>query len=183
MDQNSLIRAMAFVLGVILLLAVAWGAFKAVTEAKADYSPLDAVETLDTDLALAQTIDSLEAHWNRRLNYHFEVEQDPLFLGRVVSGFSYKDKGFREFDEGGEPRLSATVTAINDSSAAIIKYLGKSIVLQVGDRFGEGYVVEEIKEKEVILTKSGRRIILYSKPIETLWKEDSRRGSFNLDEW
>ena len=87
MDQNSLIKAFAFALGVVLLVAVCWGAFKAVTEARADDRKVEMVETLDTDVTLAQTIDSLEANWNRRLGYHFRVDQDPLFLGRVLSGF------------------------------------------------------------------------------------------------
>lgn len=163
MEQNSLIRALAFILGVVLLLAVSWGAFKAVTEAKADYKEVNPIETLDTDIALAHTIDSLEANWNRRLDYHFNVRQDPLFLGRVIIGFTYSYIGYEEYDEGIGFRLSATV--IDNNPKAIIKYKGKSHVLQVGDSLEGGYILKEIKQKKVVLDRNGKLSVLESKPI------------------
>ena len=176
MDHSSLIRSLAFVLGVALLLAVSWGAFKAVTEAKADLSKVDTVETLDTDIALASTIDSLEAHWDRRSNYHFNVKQDPLYLGRVILGFSYAHQGFKETEEGTGLRLSATVMLIDDFPMAIIKYDGKSYVLQKGDRFGSDYVVKDIQEKKVTLSRKGKNITLLNKPIGSMYDEGSRQG-------
>lgn len=169
MDQNSLIRALAFILGVFLLLAVSWGAFKAVTEAKADYKEVNAIETLDTDIALAQTIDSLEANWNHRLNYHFSVKQDPLFLGRVIVGFSYSRLGYGEFDEGIGFRLSATV--IDNSPKAIIKFKGKSHVLQAGDTLEGGYVVKEIMKKKVVLDRNGELTVLEAKPVSRMFDQ------------
>jgi len=168
-DQNSLIRALTFILGVVLLLAVSWGAFKAVTEAKADYKVVDAIETLDTDIALAQTIDSLEAKWNHRLNYHFSVKQDPLFLGRVIVGFSYSRMGYREFDEGIGFRLSATV--IDNNPKAIIKFKGKSHVLQVGDTLEGGYVIKEIMKKKVVLNRNGELTVLSTKPVAQMFDQ------------
>lgn len=174
MEQNSLIRALAFILGVVLLLAVSWGAFKAVTEAKADYKEVDTIETLDTDIALACTIDSLEANWNRRLNYRFNVRQDPLFLGRVIIGFSYSYIGYKEFDEGIGFRLSATV--IDNNPKAIIKYKGKSHVLQVGDSLEGGYVVKEIMKKKVVLDRNGKLTVLHSKPVSRPFDQYTGQG-------
>ena len=183
MDQSSIIRSFAFVLGVALLLAVSWGAFKAVTEAKADLSKVDTVETLDTDIALANTIDSLEAHWDRRSNYHFNVKQDPLYLGRVILGFSYANQGFKETEEGTGLRLSATVTLADDSPMAIIKYDGKSFVLRKGDKFGKDYVVKDIQKKKVVLNRKGETITLLNKPIGRRLDESSQQGFMYPDEY
>jgi hypothetical protein len=164
-DQNSIIRALAFVLGVVLILELGWGTYQAVTIAQTDFSNVETVETLDTDVALANTIDSLEANWARRLSYHFNVDQDPLFLGRVVMGFTYGTQGFKEFDEGGVPRLSATVAVNNESPVAIIKYMGKSYVLRTGDTFGDGYEVRSIDKEEVVLRKNGKPLTLHNQPL------------------
>lgn len=182
MDQNSLIKAFAFALGVVLLVAVCWGAFKAVTEARADDRKVEMVETLDTDVTLAQTIDSLEANWNRRLGYHFRVDQDPLFLGRVLSGFSYKGKGFREIDEGNSPRLSATVDVANDRPMAIIKLMGKSHVVQIGDTFGDGYYVKDIEQMKVVLDRNGKTMTLVNTPLELPADQGSPRSYDSMNE-
>jgi hypothetical protein len=182
-DQNSLIRALAFMLGVVLLLELSWGAYKAVTVARTTVKNTEAVETLDTDAALSNTIDSLEAHWNRRLSYNFKVEQDPLFLGRVVTGFAYNNIGYKEFDEGGVPRLSATVAVFDEEPMAIIKYMGKSYVLQTGDKFGDGYVVSDIKVKSVTLYKNGKKMTLFNKPIGGAYADEDQQGSYQPTEW
>ena len=137
MDRTSLLRALAFILGVVLVFEIAWGTYKAVTVSRADFSNVETVETLDTDEALANTIDSLEANWETRRAYRFRVDQDPLYLGRVIIGFTYGSQGYKEFEEGGSPRLSATLAVANDQPMAIIKYLGKSHVLKEGDTFGD----------------------------------------------
>ena len=183
MDQNSIIRALAFVLGVVLVLAVSWGTYKAVTIAGTDYSEVETVETLDTDIALANTIDSLEANWNRRLKYRFNVDQDPLYMGRVIVGFTYGKAGYKEFDEGGAPRLSATVSVYSEQPMAIIKYMGKSHVVQEGDMFGDDFYVSEIQVKKVELTKNGKSLTLYNQPIGGAFAEEDLQGSNQSTEW
>jgi hypothetical protein len=182
-DYNSLTKTIAFILGALLLVAVSWGAFKAVTEAKADYTETNTIETLDTDVALANTIDSLESHWNRRLNYHFNVQQDPLFLGRVIQDFSYAKRGFKELDEGDDLRLSATIILPNDSPRAIIKYRGKSLVLGQGEKFGSNYVIKEIETKKVVLNKNGQNITLHNKPVELEFQQEGRQSPAPANEW
>jgi len=181
-DHKSLSRALAFILGVVLLAVVSWGAFKSVTEARADLDTTGNIETLDTDVALAATIDSLESHWNSRINYHFSVKQDPLFLGRVVAGFSYAKQGFRELDEGESLRLTATVTINDDFPMAIIKFQGKSYVVRVGDIFGKLYEVKDIQEKKVILSMKGKKIILKNKPLGIPQSEYSLQGALYSNE-
>jgi hypothetical protein len=150
-DKSSIFRAVAFVLGVLLFFVVSWGAFKAVKEKRAINQNTDAAQTLDSDSSLVTTIDSLEANWNRRVKYQFAVTQDPLYLGRVVSNFSYARVGYKEFEEDTELRLSATV--IDDRPKAIIKY---------------GYIVQNIKEKTVVLNRGGQTVILQNKGLANM---------------
>ena len=165
MDHNSIIKAIAFVLGVILVVELGWGTYQAVTIAETDFSNVETVETLDTDVTLANTIDSLESNWSRRISYRFNVDQDPLYLGRVIMGFSYGTQGFREIDEGGVPRLSATVAVNDEQPVAIIKYMGKSYVLRVGDTFGDGYSVKSVDKEEVVLHRNGKSMTLHNQPL------------------
>ncbi len=183
MDQSSLIRALAFVLGVGLVLMLAWGTYKAVTNSQIDFSSVETVETLDSDAALAAKIDSLESNWQRRRNYRFKVEQDPLYLGRTVVGFTYGTQGFAEYDEGGDPRLSATVEVVNDNPMAIIKYMGKSHVLRTGDTFGNGYTVEKIDRQEVVIRKNGKSTTLHTEPIGGPYTGQDEQGRYHSTEW
>ncbi|MCP4581407.1 MAG: hypothetical protein GY839_07290 [candidate division Zixibacteria bacterium] len=185
MDLNSIIRALAFVLAVVLIAELSWGTYKAVTVAKTEYGKAETVETLDSDIALAGTIDSLEANWNRRLKYRFIVDQDPLYIGRVIAGFSYGKAGFQEFDEGSAPRLSATVAVFNEKPMAIIKFMGKSHVLTEGDHFGDDneYVVVDIQVKEVEIRKNGKSITLLNTPIGGAFAEKYQQGSYQSTEW
>jgi hypothetical protein len=151
--------------GVVLVLELAWGTYKAITISRADYTEAKTVETLDSDAALANVIDSLEANWERRRAYRFRVDQDPLYMGRAILGFTYNSQGYKEVDEGGVPRLSATVDVVNDKPMAIIKYMGKSHVLKEGDTFGDGYRVENIQRQQVTLRRNGKTITLQNQPV------------------
>lgn len=164
MDKNSILRAISFVLSVLVIMVVSWSAFRAVTEANATKTAQSqSLITLDTDSSLAETIDSLEANWRRRVAYKFNVKQDPLYLGRVLTNFSYARAGFREAQEDTEMRLSATV--IDDHPKAIIKYRGKSHVVMKGGTLGDGYVVTDIQEKTVVLSRGGETIVLKNTPL------------------
>jgi hypothetical protein len=143
-DRASLIRAIAFVLGVALFLVVVWGAFKAVSEARElQKSQETNSTTLDADSSLALVIDSLDNNWKRRINYDFSVNQDPLNLSRSIVGYTYNRAGYKEIEEDEEFRLSATV--IDDNPKAIIKYQGRSNVVKVGDSVGDGFYVQRIE--------------------------------------
>jgi hypothetical protein len=165
-DKNSIIRAIAFVLGVLSFFVVSWGAFKAVSNSRTINVQNDAAQTLDSDSSLTLTIDSLEANWNRRVTYQFAVTQDPLYMGRVITNFSYARVGFKESEEDADLRLSATV--IDDHPKAIIKCRGKSNVVQVGDKLEDGYIVQNIKEKTVVLTRGGQTVVLQNKALPSV---------------
>jgi hypothetical protein len=169
-DRTSLIRALAFVLGVALILALGWGAFKVLNEARAINQDKSAnTTTLDSDSSLALVIDSLESNWKRRVDYNFSVGQDPLNLSRTIVGYTYTKAGYREMEEDTEFRLSATV--IDNHPKAIIKYQGKSHVVKVGDLVGDGFYVQRIEAKSATLARGGQTMYLQNKALPTPMEE------------
>ena len=121
--------------------------------------------TLDENEALRATIDTLEIMWKDRQNFRFNVDQDPLHLGRVIKDFKYSSEGLDKGEEDSEIRLSATV--IDENPKAIIKYRGKSYVVQAGDQIGTAYRVLKIEKMQVILDNKGKRMVLENKRATT----------------
>ncbi|NLI14727.1 MAG: hypothetical protein GX409_00415 [candidate division Zixibacteria bacterium] len=164
MDKTSIIRALAFLLGVALFLLVVWGAFRAVSDSREiKKNQENDAATLDADTSLALVIDALEDNWRKRVDYRFGVAQDPLNMSRTIIGYTYNRAGFREMEEDTEFRLSATV--IDDNPKAIIKYQGKSHVVKTGDLIGDGYYVQRIGAKSAVLIKGGQTIYLENKAL------------------
>jgi hypothetical protein len=120
--------------------------------------------TLDANMALEAAIDSLEMTWQKIQSHTFVVDQDPLHLGRVVKNFTYAKQGFKESDEEDVVRLTATV--IDDNPKAIIKFNGKSYVVQVDQWLEKAYRVVSIEKKQVVLEGGGRRVTLINKPLQ-----------------
>lgn len=144
----------------------------------------DALVTLDANNDLRATLDTLENVWKNRQNFWFNLSQDPLFLGRVIEDFAYDTQG-REAEEESAIRLSATV--IDDNPKAIIKYHGKSYVVQAGDYIGDAYRVIKIEERQVVLDNKGKRLVLMGKPVsgfdekkmESEYSNNTNSGEYN----
>ncbi len=115
--------------------------------------------TLGTDQQLEETVNTLEKNLVDRLAYQTHVEVDPLDLTRVIQSKSFlASLGMREtLEQQGRMRLSCTV--IGDNPAAIIKFMGRSHVVYVGDVLN-GFRVEEIGKAQVIMAKGGSRLVL-----------------------
>jgi len=120
--------------------------------------------TLEENAALKATIDTLETMWVNRQKFAFNISQDPLHLGRVIKDFKYAD-GEVASQEESEIRLSATV--VDDNPKAIIRYNGKSYVVQAGDLIGTAYRVLKIEKMQVVLDHKGKRIVLETKGAES----------------
>jgi hypothetical protein len=133
--------------------------------------------TLDANDALKATLDTLETSWDRVQSYSFTVGQDPLFLGRVIKGFAYAQGGYSETEESENLRLTATV--VDSSPKAIIKYRGKSYVVQVGETIDGLYRVLSIAKRQVVLDRGGNRVILQNKPAEGTEGTESEPGYSN----
>ncbi|UCE66980.1 MAG: hypothetical protein JSU85_02930 [Candidatus Zixiibacteriota bacterium] len=144
----------------------------------------DSAVTLDANNDLRATLDTLETVWENRQNFWFNLSQDPLFLGRVIEDFAYDTRG-GEAEEESAIRLSATV--VDDNPKAIIKYHGKSYVVQAGDYIGETYRVVKIEERQVVLDNKGKRMVLMSKPVsgfdekklESEYSNNTNPGEYN----
>jgi hypothetical protein len=130
---------------------------------------VDARVTLDANNDLRNTLDTLEVVWENRQNFRFSLNQDPLFLGRVIKDFAYDAEG-GEIEEESAIRLSATV--IDENPKAIIKFHGKSYVVQAGDYIGGSYRVVTIEERQVVLDNRGKRLVLISKPVSGFDEEE-----------
>lgn len=136
----------------------------------------EAPVSLDANTNLKATLDTLEAVWAERQQFRFRLKQDPLFLGRVIKDFKYDSRGNRESHEEGEIRLTATV--VDENPKAIIKYNGKSFVVQAGDYIGKVYRVIKIDKKQVLLEKNGKKMVLTNKPVSN-FKENDRSSEYS----
>lgn len=174
MNQENIIKGLAVIAVTALVVFIGYSLFKIYYgEARRQRGGAGTSVILEENVALKATIDSLETMWKDRQNYVFSVAQDPLHLGRVIKDFEYAKAGKFETQEEDVIRLSATV--IDESPKAIIKYGGKSYVVQVGDMIGKNYKVLKIEKMQVILDNRGKRMALVNKPLSGF--ENSQEGS------
>jgi hypothetical protein len=166
-NRDSIIKGLAVFAAVVLVLFLGFSIVKTILNSTQDEMKVDtdAPVTLDSNTALKATIDSLEATWQKIQTYSFRVNQDPLHLGRVLANFAYRKEGFKEMEEEEGIRLTATV--VDDHPKAIIKFRGKSYVVQTGQNIEQIYRVVDITNKQVVLESGGSRIVLTNKPVKT----------------
>lgn len=130
------------------------------------------------DPQLRETVDKLEEDLRVRLAETFDMDSDPLDLTRVIKTKKFLKKlGMSESAESDyRMRLSATVTSSDKGASAIIKYLGRSNMLSVGESIG-GYRVAEIGRDRVILVRAGERLVLKTeKAPDSIAEEQLRYG-------
>ena len=165
MNWESFTKSLAVVVAVALVVFIGFSIYRVfVSLPKSDLKVKgDELATLDANLALKAILDTLETAWERRQGYRFRVNQDPLHLGRVIKDFEYSRKGKIETEEEDKIRLTATV--IDENPKAIIKYNGKSYVVQAGDYLGKIYRVIKIEKMQVVLDNNGKRLVLVNKPV------------------
>ena len=167
MNRDSIIKGLTVLVAVVLVVFLGFSIVKTILNSTQDEMKVEdnAPVTLDSNAALKATIDSLETSWQDVQNYSFKVNQDPLHLGRVLANFAYKKEGFKEMEEEEGIRLTATV--VDDHPKAIIKFRGKSYVVQDGESIENIYRVVDISKKQVVLESAGGRLVLTNKPVKT----------------
>ncbi len=182
MNRESIIKGLAVLTAIVLVLFIGFlivntflGTSKSELRAEAA-----APVTLDANEALKAAIDTLESSWQKIQTYNFKVDQDPLHLGRVIKDFAYTQAGFKESEE--EDRIRLTATVIDEHPKAIIKYHGKSYVVQVGELIEQTYRVASIEKKQVVLTSGGSRIVLVNKPVHGLEEAGGESDYSNSDD-
>jgi hypothetical protein len=177
---ESLIRGLAVVAVIGLIAFLGFSVYKVYYEIPGSFNEAETEKpiTLDTNSSLRAALDTLETVWEQRQDFRFSLGQDPLFLGRVIKDFTYDLAATGETQEDREIRLAATV--IDDNPKAIIKYLGKSYVVQTGDYVGNVYKVIKIEKMQVVLDNNGKRLILTGKPV-TDFKESRLDSEFSIN--
>lgn len=173
MNQESIFKGLAALAVLTLVALIGFSLFKIYYGVPGQHGEASTSATLEENVALRATIDTLETMWKERQDFVFGVSQDPLYLGRVIKNFKYAKAGMYETEEEDVIRLTATV--IDDNPKAIIKYSGKSYVVQVGDKIGKNFKVLKIEKMQVILDNRGKRMALVNKPISG--SENSPEGS------
>jgi hypothetical protein len=163
-NWESLTRGITILAAVVLVGFLGFSVYKTYYDIPEEFAETEANNplTLDANNNLRNTLDTLETVWENRQNFRFGLSQDPLFLGRVITDYTYDTEG-GESREDRAIRLSATV--VDENPKAIIKYQGKSYVVQAGDYIGDSYRVIKIEEKQVVLDNKGKRVVLISKPV------------------
>lgn len=178
MNLESIIKSLAVIAVIGLLAFLGFSAYKTFYNIPGNFKEAAAETpiTLDTNTGLRTALDTLETVWETRQEFRFHLGQDPLFLGRVIKDFSYEYASTGETQEDREIRLAATV--IDENPKAIIKYLGKSYVVQTGDYVGKIYKVIKIEKMQVVLDNNGKRLVLTGRPISD-FKESRLDSEFS----
>ena len=171
MDQRSnLIWTFLIILAVAVVI---WEVYNTYTVAsRVSYYRQQAERTiLGTDEQLSQTVNQLETTLAERHASQVALDEDPLNLGEVIRSRKLLDRlGFREMQEDDEMRLSCTVVGA-DGNSAILKFGGRSHVVDVGDVVN-GYKITEITEKEMTLKRGGDVLVLRNQKASLAWEEE-----------
>ncbi len=173
MNWESLIKGLAVLSAIALVAFIGFAAYTVFLDIPKNFAEVqdDMPITLDANTNLKATLDTLETVWEERQRFRFRLKQDPLFLGRVIKGFTYAANAGGESEEDSPIRLTATV--VDENPKAIIKYLGKSFVVQAGDYIGKDFKVLKIEKKQVVLDNKGKKLILINKPILELNEDNA----------
>lgn len=118
---------------------------------------------IGADEKLAETVRDLEQTLKDRLEYQFDLSEDPLDLTRVITSKKLLEKmGVDEFERSKQQmRLAATIVGRDGSAAIVIRFQGSNHVLRVGDLIS-GWTVSEIDEETAVLTRAGARRVLHN---------------------
>lgn len=183
MNWESIIKSMAVLTAVALVAFLGFSIYQVFFVIPGNFARVQdkAPVSLDANTNLRATLDTLEAVWAERQQFRFRLKQDPLFLGRVIKDFKYDSRGRRESLEENEIRLTATV--VDENPKAIIKFNGKSFVVQAGDYIGKVYRVIKIDKKQVLLEKNGKKMVLTNKPVLNFKENDQSSEYSNNTEY
>ena len=154
----------------VIVFVVGVGRYYFVTRTIDKIHAEDARRVIGTDKVLEETVQNLEQTLKERIAYQFVTKSDPLDLTRVITSPEFLAKlGANQQDPDRQTmRLAATVVGDDGTATIIIRYLGNSHVLRVGDVL-EGWKVKKIDRRSATLVRGGEKKVLYGKPTrETL---------------
>jgi hypothetical protein len=168
MDQRAnLIWTFLIIVAVAL---VGWEVYNTymISRRVGSYRQQSARTILGTDEQLSQTVNQLETTLAERQAYQVQLTNDPLNLAEVIHSQKLLNRlGFQEMEEEDEVRLSCTV--IGETNSAVVKYGGRSHVVEIGDVV-KGYRVAEISPKELVLRRGGDVLVLKTQKAAVPWE-------------
>ncbi len=157
MNRRNEILSSLLLLVIVVILTVGFLQWYSVGKDIEEIRAKDARMIIGTDENLAETVKSLEAALQERIEYQFDTKVDPLDLTRVITSKALLEKmGMDEFERTKTTmRLAATIVGVDDVAAIVIRYMGSNHVLRVGDKIA-GWEVSEIGRKTAQLSKGSR---------------------------
>ncbi len=131
------------------------------------------------DPQLRETVDKLEAALQARIAETFSLEEDPLYLVRVITAKKFLGDMHLSGKSETKMRLSATLVG-KGKPYALMNYLGRTHMLSIGDRIGRStskYKVTAIRNNEIVL-KRGKEVLVLptEKAPDTLAEEERLYG-------
>jgi hypothetical protein len=153
------------ILILVVIMIIAIGRWYMITREIETIHAEDARRIIGTDKALSNAVNDLESTLIERVAYQFVIESDPLDLTKVVLSEEFIAKlGATKVDpDEAVMRLATTIVGADGIAAIVIRYLGSSHVLRVGDVL-DGWKVVEIGVGEAVLTRWGERTVLEGRP-------------------
>jgi hypothetical protein len=170
-ERERLLWSVLIILLLIIAGYIGYNAYHMGRQAR-HYQEALRMETLGSeDPQLRNTVEQLEAELRKRLDYQFEINNDPLDLTQVIQTEKFLAKmGFTEsLESQNVMRLSCTI--IGENPVAIIKYQGRSRIVHLGDEIG-GYRVTSIEQKRAVLQSPYEKLELVTqKAPDTIQKQ------------
>ncbi len=171
MGHDRLLKDILVLLIVAMIGYMGFRAYKVYEEVKSDKISQEAITTgMDTELT--QTVRTMEKDLTGRRSYHYAQKKDPMDATGLIP-FDFSDiYDFRELMER-QKILRLSCTIVDDNPSAIIKYMGQSHILHIGESIN-GKKVTEITQKAVKFSDGS---ILESTSAPTLQQLMSERSS------
>jgi Tfp pilus assembly protein PilP len=132
------------------------------------------------DPQLRETVDKLEAALQARILETFSLEEDPLYLIRVITAKKFLG-GFTGLGSVSETKMRLSATLVGEGeSFALMNFMGRTHMLSVGDKIGRPpskYRVAAIRNNEIVLKRGNEVLVLPTeKAPDTLAEEERLYG-------
>jgi hypothetical protein len=125
--------------------------------------PMAVPENMGMDNTLLGVVQNLEREIAGRMAYEVDIDDDPLKLTRIIKAKGRRGLHKAEIMESlSALRLSCTIIS-PEKKTAIIKHLGKSYIVSVGDEIA-GRQIIAIDKKKIVVRYRGRESALYNRP-------------------
>lgn len=146
----------------LLLLAYAGGRTAMAALSAKKVLPLDVPENMGMDSTLLGVVQNLEREIAGRMAHEVDLDKDPLKLTRIIKTRGRRLHRAEIMESLSTLRLSCTIIS-PEKKTAIIKHLGKSYIVGVGDEIA-GRRIVAIDKKKVVVLYRGQETEIYNRP-------------------